>query len=72
MGRVWGTGDMHKAFWWGDLMERDHLEDPGLDGRKIYWSYKNFNGEEWTGLILFRDSDRWRALVTAAMNLRVP
>jgi hypothetical protein len=21
--------------WWGNLRARDHLEDPGVDGRKI-------------------------------------
>jgi hypothetical protein len=51
MGHVWGTGDMHKKFWWGNLMERDHLEEPGFDGRIIYWSYKNLNGGELPGLI---------------------
>jgi len=25
-----------KAFWWGILRERDHLEDPGMDGRIIF------------------------------------
>ena len=24
-----GKGDVHTGFWWGNLMERDHLEDPG-------------------------------------------
>jgi hypothetical protein len=24
-----------RGFWWGRLSERDHLEDPGIDGRKI-------------------------------------
>jgi hypothetical protein len=22
---------VHKGFWWGDLKEGDHLEDPGVD-----------------------------------------
>jgi hypothetical protein len=30
-----GTGKMHKEFCWGDLRERDHLEDLGLGERII-------------------------------------
>jgi len=26
---------MQTGFWWGNLREGDHLEDPGLDGRII-------------------------------------
>ena len=26
---------MHTGFWWGVLRERDHLEVPGVDGKKI-------------------------------------
>jgi hypothetical protein len=26
---------MHTRFWWGNLREGDHLEDPGIDGRTI-------------------------------------
>jgi hypothetical protein len=25
---VWGRGEVHTGFWWKDLRERDHLEDP--------------------------------------------
>jgi hypothetical protein len=33
-GRVWGRGEAYTGFWWGNLRERDHLEDHGIDGRK--------------------------------------
>jgi hypothetical protein len=26
---------MHGGSWWGNLRERDHLEDPSVDGRII-------------------------------------
>jgi hypothetical protein len=26
---------MYTGFWWRSLRERDHLEDPGVDGRII-------------------------------------
>jgi len=33
MWHVWETGEMHTGFWWGNLRERDNLEDLGVDGR---------------------------------------
>jgi hypothetical protein len=28
-------GEAYTRFWWGNLSERDHLEDPGVDGMII-------------------------------------
>jgi hypothetical protein len=30
MQHVWGRGKVCKVFWWGNVTERDHLEDPGI------------------------------------------
>jgi hypothetical protein len=30
-----GRGEVHTGLWWGDLRERDHLEDVGVDGRLL-------------------------------------
>jgi hypothetical protein len=40
-----GRGEAHKGFWWGNLMERDHLEDPGLNRKMILrWIFKEWDG----------------------------
>ena len=51
---------------------RDHLENPGADGRIILrWIMMKWDGGmDWIDLA--QDRDRWRALVNAVMNLRVP
>jgi len=46
---------VHTGFWWGDLRERDHLEQLGIDGRIILKCIlKKWDGEAWTGLIWLR------------------
>jgi len=48
MGRV----EVYKEFWWGNLSERDHLEDPGVDGRIILrWIFRKWDGDvDWIDL----------------------
>jgi hypothetical protein len=67
-----GKREVHTGFWWGDLRQGDHLGDPDVDGRTILkWIFKKWDGGmDWIDLP--QDGDRWRSLVNAVMNLRVP
>jgi hypothetical protein len=71
MGRACGTREGEESvymFWWGDQSEGDHLEDLGVDGRKILkLIFKKWIGEALIGLLWIA-----LALVNAIMNLRDP
>jgi hypothetical protein len=58
------------GFWWGNLRERDRWGDRGVDGRIMDLQDVGCGCDEWIGLA--QDRDRWRALVSAVRNLRVP
>ena len=65
-------GEGCTGFWWGNLRERDHWGGPDADRRIILiWIFRKWGGgcENW--MELAQDSDRWRALVSTVMNLRV-
>ena len=68
-----GRGEVYTEFWWGNLKER---KPPGRprhrreDNIKIDLQEVGCGGMDWIELAQGRD--RWRALVNAVMNLRVP
>jgi len=36
-----GRGEVYVGFWWGDLRNRDHLEDSGVDGSiTVKWIFR--------------------------------
>jgi hypothetical protein len=48
-------GEVYTGFGWGNLRARDHLEDPGIDGRIILrWIIKKWDVGAWTGLSWLR------------------
>jgi len=54
MWQVLETGEMNTGFWWGHPMDRDNLENLGVDRRIILkWMFKKCDGE-WTGIIWLR------------------
>ena len=50
-----GRGEAYIGFWWGNMRERDHLGDPGVDGRIIIkWIFRKCDVRVWTALSCLR------------------
>jgi len=67
-----GEGRVCIGSWWGNRREGDHWGDLGVDRWIILgWIARRWDVGIRTGLGWPR-IDRWRTLVSAVMNLRVP
>jgi hypothetical protein len=45
-----GDRRTYTGFLWGNLKERDHLRDPGVDGRiRLRWVFRMRGDVVWTG-----------------------
>jgi hypothetical protein len=65
MWHAWERREKCTRFWWESPKERDRWEDGiRMDLREI-----GLGGVDW--IRLSQDRDLWRAVVSAAMNLRV-
>jgi hypothetical protein len=71
MWHAWERREKCTRFWRGIPKERDHLEDQGVGGEDgIRMDLREISLGVWIGFDWLR-TDRWRAVVSAVMNLRV-
>jgi len=43
MWHICGRGELRTKFWWGNMKELDHLEDPGIAGNMLKWILKKWD-----------------------------
>ena len=72
MWRVWEREEGCTGFWWGNLRERPLGRPRRRWEDNIKMDLQEVGGgcEDW--MEVAQDRDRWRALVSKVMNLRVP
>jgi hypothetical protein len=52
---MWRRVEVYIGLWWGNLRERHHLEDPGIDRMIIFrWIFRKLDVGACTGLIWLR------------------
>jgi hypothetical protein len=61
---------MHTGIRWGNVKERDSMENLGVDGIvRVELVLKIWNSWKWSGFIC--PQDKWLAVMKTAMNVRV-
>ena len=71
-GTYGGKGEMHTGFWWGNLNQRDKLEDLGVDGRKMIkmdLKERRWQIVDWINMV--QDKQKWWAVVIAVTNFGI-
>jgi hypothetical protein len=65
-----GKEEVYTGSWWGNFRERNHLEDPGVDGRIILrWIFRKWDGDmDW--ICVPQAGDRCWALVNVVLNFQ--
>jgi len=63
-----GVRRVCKGFWFGNLRERDHSEDIGIDGKIILKWILNWMGTDG----LAEERDKWQAILYRVMRIWAP
>jgi hypothetical protein len=69
MWHAWERKGICIRFWCKRQRERYHLEAQGVDGTRMDLSEIGWGSVDW--IQLAQERDRWRAVVSTVMNLRV-
>jgi hypothetical protein len=68
MWHAWDRREKCTGFWW-ESQKENTTEGQGVDGRMgSEWILGWLGGVDW--ILLAQDKNRWRAVVSAVMNLR--
>jgi hypothetical protein len=68
----WSGGEVCIGFWWGNLKEREHFEDLGINGRVILKLIIRKSDGRVCVIDLVQGIDNWWGALNVVMSLHVP